>query len=101
MNLADGGLRDTVAEGLGAFFSWLFGFLADAFLWVFGSAGHAGMAVGGMLGAFLLWRASLAFGPTKICFRCGGDGHVGGLLGGRRDCGWCDASGRRPRVGAK
>lgn len=101
MDLAGEEIRDGIAEWLGGFFGGLFGWLVDALLWVVGSAGHAGLTVGGLFAAFLLWRLSLALGPTKICWRCGGDGHVGGLLGGRRDCRWCNASGRRPRVGSK
>lgn len=93
--------RNAAAEFLGWFFGGLFGWIVDALTWVLGSAGHAGLAIGGALGLFLLWRVSLALGPTKICWRCGGDGHVGGLLGGRRDCSWCSATGRRPRVGSK
>lgn len=62
--------------------------------------GGVGIVLLAVVGVYLLWRASLLFGPTKICWRCGGDGHVGGLLGGRRTCGWCDGDGRRPRVGS-
>lgn len=100
MITASESVRDGIAETLGSFFGGLFSRLVDVFLWVFGSAGHAGVAVAVILGTFLLWRASLALGPTKVCWRCGGDGHVRGLLGGRRDCDRCDATGRRPRVGS-
>lgn len=56
--------------------------------------------VGVLAVLFVLWRLSLVFGPTKVCWRCGGDGHVGGLLGGRRDCPSCGATGRKPRMGS-
>jgi hypothetical protein len=48
----------------------------------------------------LVMRASLALGPMKLCWRCKGKGHIGGLLGGRAECNWCDGKGIRPRAGS-
>lgn len=77
--------------------------LGDGLLWLVDNISPEGFFVVlvCLILGFILWRVSIALGPTKICWRCGGAGHVRGLLGGRKDCGWCGATGRRARVGAK
>lgn len=81
-----------VGRGLGDVLVWLTDHITvDGFLWF--------LLV--LAGAFLLWQVSLVFGPQKVCWRCKGNGHVGGLLGGRRDCLRCGGVGRRKRIGAK
>lgn len=82
MPLASDSARDTVAEAL----AWFFG----GFLRLFTDGLFALGVVAGLVLLFLVWRASLALGPKKVCWRCKGSGHVGGLFGGRRVCSHCD-----------
>lgn len=94
MLVASDDVRDSVAGALGDFLSAVFGGLVN-------NIGLVPWVIGGAAAALVVWRISVALGPEKVCWRCGGDGHVGGLLGGRRDCTWCDGKGRRPRIGSK
>lgn len=75
--------------------------LGDGLVWIVDHVTVNGtLALTGiMIVAYFVWRLSLALGPTKICWRCTGKGHIGGLLGGRRTCPSCK-DGRRPRVGS-
>lgn len=59
-----------------------------------------GWVIGIAAAGLLLLRASLALGPMKLCWRCKGKGHTGGMLGGRRKCSWCSGEGIRPRAGS-
>lgn len=88
-------VRNGVATGIGDFLTGLGGM----FVSLFETLGGLGI-VGVFAGILLIWKLSLVLGPMKVCWRCGGDGHVGGLLGGRRECGVCGGVGRRPRIGA-
>jgi hypothetical protein len=97
MNLAVNGARDTVAEGLGSFFGWLFGRLG----WLFGDLAHTAWGLGVLVVALLAWRLSLAFGPKKVCWHCGGKGHSAGWFGGRKSCKYCGGNGIRPRIGSR
>lgn len=99
MNVASEQGRNAVAELLGWLFGGLFGWLVDLLALIFGNLTVTGWVLGGLAALFVLWRMSLAFGPLKKCWRCGGDGHVGGLFGGRKRCTRCDG-GLRPRAGS-
>ena len=90
-------MSDKIAEALGNFFT----FVWDVILAIFTEPSTALVVVGVGAGAVLLWRLSLVLGPEKVCWRCGGDGHVGGFLGGRKECTRCGGKGRRLRIGAK
>lgn len=59
-----------------------------------------GLTVVILLACLLVMRASLSLGPMKLCWRCRGKAHVGGLLGGRRECPSCNGKGIRPRIGS-
>jgi hypothetical protein len=93
MNVAEGGARDAIAEGIADFVSWLFGL-------IFGNLDKAPWVLIGLAGLFVIWRLSLLFGPSKVCWHCGGKGHSSGLFGGRKKCSTCGGSGLRPRVGS-
>jgi hypothetical protein len=80
-----------VAEGFGDFLVWMTDHISTNGILVF---------IGVVIVAYLLWRISIAVAPMKLCWRCSGNGHVGGFLGGRRQCTRCK-SGLRPRIGAK
>jgi hypothetical protein len=86
-----------LAEKIGDFFVWLMG--------LFGGLGSLVLSQPLWLlvlpGVFLLWRASLALGPNKLCWRCGGKGYVSGWLGGKHGCSSCGSKGYYPRFGAK
>jgi hypothetical protein len=84
-----------IAEALGDFFVGVVNF----FGWVFTDIGPVALPIG-LFAAYLLWRVVLVFGPMKLCWRCKGKGHLGGLFGGRRKCGSCSGEGIRPRVGS-
>lgn len=85
-----------IAEALGDFFVGVWDFV----YWLFAELGPVAVVLG-LAVLWLLWRASLALGPLKLCWRCKGKGHVGGWLGGRRKCSSCNGEGVRPRVGSK
>lgn len=84
-----------IAEGIGNFFVGL----VDGIGWLFS---HFGILwVGAIVIALvILFKVVLVFGPMKMCWRCKGKGHIGGLLGGRAECSWCNGKGIRPRIGS-
>jgi hypothetical protein len=84
-----------IAEGLGNFCVGIVNFVG----WMFGSFGVLWIAAG-LFALWLLSKAVLVFGPMKMCWRCKGKGHIGGLLGGRAECSWCKGKGIRPRIGS-
>ena len=47
-----------------------------------------------------IWWLSVKFGPLRKCPRCGGDGTVPAMLGGRRQCSGCGGNGIIKRRGA-
>jgi hypothetical protein len=85
-----------IAEALGD----LFVKIADFLAWTFTHLGIV-WGAGALLGILLLSKVVLIFGPMKICWRCKGKSHIGGLLGGRAVCPWCDGKGIRPRIGSR
>lgn len=95
MYLTSTEFRDNLAEGIADVVGWL----VPGFLRLFTDGWFALGAFGGALFLLIAWRASLALGPMKKCWRCGGEGHVGGLFGGRKTCPHCDG-GLRPRIGS-
>jgi hypothetical protein len=87
-----------IARALGDFFVMLWDHIIVP---IFVNLDKAPVVLACAAGVFVLWRLSLAFGPLKKCWRCGGSGHVGGLLGGRKKCPSCAGDGLRARIGSK
>lgn len=87
MSEEKGGLGKAISDGIG---------------WILDHASVNGtlVLIGIIVVAYVGWQASLVFGPSKVCWRCKGSGHRGGILGGRRKCPSCDG-GLRRRIGAK
>lgn len=92
MNSADGTVARHLGDALVAVWDFVY--------WLFAALGPAWVVIG-LVMLWVLWRVSLTFGPLKVCWRCKGDGHVGGWFGGRRQCPTCAGKGTRPRVGSK
>jgi hypothetical protein len=87
MNLASNAGGDSVAKAI-----------ADAVSALFSTGGLWVLLI--LAGLGLLWRVSLFFGPDRECWHCTGKGWRRGLLGGRRACESCGATGRIARFGS-